>query len=193
MPLLLLLAQLTAAQAPPPEAVRGAFAFLYALPEDTAGAPMGSWVLDTEATARTFDASGEWRIVVAKLTDTGDGLEFRELATKPGTSPAELAAAAASIQALEAKVSKAEAEAALEVTIAAGEVPTTSSVVQGDGWAPIPIAGASEAARRDGHWVGERWAAATLFVRLGNVAVTARGNAEMLDRVVKETRWERLR
>jgi hypothetical protein len=65
--------------------------------------------------------------------------------------------------------------------------------VQGDGWAPIGIAGASAAARRDGHWVGERWVAATLFVRLGNVAVTARGNAEMLDRVVKETRWERLR
>jgi hypothetical protein len=192
MPLLLLLAQLTAAQ-PPPEAVRGAFAFLYALPADTAAAPMGSWVLDTEATAKAFDETGEWRIVVAKLTDTGDGLGFRELAGKPGTSPAELAAAAASIQALEAKVSKAEADAALEVTIAAGELPPTSSVVQGDGWAPIGIAGASAAARRDGHWVGERWAAATLFVRLGDVAVTARGNAEMLDRVVKETRWERLR
>lgn len=173
--------------------MRSAFAFLYALPEDTAAAPMGSWVIDTEATTKSFDTSGEWRIVVSKLTDTGDGLEFRELAGKPGTSPAELAAAATSIQALEAKVSRAEAEAALEVAVAAGAASAASSVVTGEGWTPIAIAGAAEAARRDGHWVGERWAPATLFVRIGNIAVTARGNAEMVDRVVKETRWEAFR
>jgi hypothetical protein len=191
--ILFILSILVILSQPADATIKTAFAFLYALPEDTAAAPMGSWVIDTEATAKAFDASGEWRIVVTKLTDTGDGLQFRELAGKPGTSPAQLAETAAAIQALEAEVSKAEAEASLEVTVATGDAAAPSSVAKENGWNTIAVAGASEAARRQGHWVGERWSAATLFVRIGNVTVTAQGNQEMLDRVVKETRWEMFR
>lgn len=212
MPLLILLAQLTTAQAPAPDAVRDAFAFLYAMPADTAAAPMGTWVLDTTATASAFDPSGVWRIVVTKLADTGDGLQLRELAGKPGTSPAELAAAAAGIQQLEGKISKAEAEASLEVTISIGHGAATAGVVvEGKGWKSLAIAGATRAERIDGHWVRaydreleaetERWSPAMLFVQFDNaprapgearVAIIARGNHEMIDRVIKETRWNLL-
>jgi hypothetical protein len=201
MTLLILLAQLTT-QMPAPETVRSAFAFLYALPADTAAAPMGSWVVDTAATTSTFDQSGAWRIVVTRLADTGDGLRLRDLAGTPGTSPSELAAAAAAVQQLEAQVSRAEAEASVEVTVAAGDAAATAAIVEGRGWNTIAIAGARAAVRRDGHWVRtrdaeleidvERWTPATLFVRIGSVAVTARGNQQMIDRLVKETRWQLL-
>ena len=99
-------------------AMREAFAFFYALPSDTAGAAMGSWVVDSAATTQAADRTGHWKLVVTNLTDTGNGLKLREMVGNGGTTPAQLAASMATMQRLEGKISKAEAEAALEIVVA---------------------------------------------------------------------------
>jgi hypothetical protein len=183
--------------------VRDAFAFLYALPRDTAGAEMGTWVLDTAATTSEPDPSGVWHIVVTQLVDTGSGLKMRELVGEPGTSPAQLAAAAAAMQKLEGKISKAEAEASIAITItlnpAAAALPPAA---EGARETRPAIADALVARRVAGHAARvvdreleidyERWSPATLHVQFNHVAVTAEGNEQMIDRVIKETRWEAL-
>jgi hypothetical protein len=216
-------------------AARTAFAFLYALPSDTAGAEMGSWVVDSTATT-TFSESGRLRLVITRLTDTGDELKLNEMVGVPGTSPAELAAAMVAMQRLEAKVSKAEAEASVEIVVAIDEADTSvSGVSDGAGRSQPAIAGSSLSLRVQGDWMRlddreldikyERWSPATLLVGFGAVApievqrvepnesiatitvrapealhqpglqsvvVTAQGNQELLDRLVKEARWEAL-
>jgi hypothetical protein len=182
-------------------AVRSAFGFLYALPRDTAGAEMGAWVLDTTATTAEPDASGVWHIVVTQLVDTGRALSLRELVGEPGTSPAELAAAAAAMRRLEAKISKAEAEASIAITVRLNPpVVTPPASPDGARQTRPSIAGALWARRVAGHATRvtdreleldyERWSPATLHVQFSNVAVTAEGNEGMIDRVLKETRWD---
>jgi hypothetical protein len=178
-------------------AVRSAFAFLYALPRDTAGAEMGTWVLDTAATTTEPDPSGVWHIVVTQLIDTGSTLKFSELVGEPGTSPAQLAAAAAAMQKLEGKISKAEAEASIEITVTlnppAAPPPNSTQETRPS------IPGAVIARRVAGHTTRvvdrdleidyERWSPALLHVQFSNLAVTAEGNEQMVDRVIKETKW----
>ena len=184
-------------------AVRNAFAFLYALPRDTAGAEMGTWVLDTAATTSAPDPSGVWQIVVTQLVDTGSGLKMSELVGEPGTSPAQLAAAAAAMQKLEGKISKAEAEASITITITLNPpAPAPLPPAEGARETRPAIAGALLARRVAGHATRavdpqleidyERWSPATLHVQFGQLAVTAEGNEQMIDRVIKETRWDAL-
>jgi hypothetical protein len=184
-------------------AVRSAFAFLYALPRDTAGAEMGTWVLDTAATTAEPDAAGVWHLVVTQLVDTGTGLKLSEMMGQPGTSPAQLAAAAVAMQKLEGKISKAEAEASIAIRITLhppayvpAVVPDTARVTK------LSIPGALTAVRVSPHATRvadrdleidyERWSPATLHVHFGNIAVTAEGNEQMIDRVIKETKWDLL-
>ena len=183
-------------------AVRNAFAYLYAMPRDTAGAEMGSWVLDTAATTTEPDPSGVWHIVVTQLVDTGRTLNLSELVGAPGTSPAQLAAAAAAMQKLEGKISKAEAEASIEITITVGPASLTPPPPPMDGAREtrLSIPGAVAARRIAGHATRvvdrdleidyERWSPAALHVQFSNVAVTAEGNEQMVDRVIKETKWD---
>lgn len=183
-------------------AVRNAFAFLYAMPRDTAGAEMGTWVLDTEATTTTPEPPGTWRIVVTQLVDTGRGLNMSELVGPAGSSPAELAAAAAAMQRLEGKISKAEAESSLEITVTLGppDAEVSPSAAAHETRPAIP--GALSTRRIAGHFSRvfdrqleieyERWSPATLKVQFGHVTVAAEGNEQMIDRVIKETRWELL-
>jgi hypothetical protein len=199
--LFILLAQLTTdVLARTHTAVHDAFAFLYAMPRDTAGAQMGTWVLDTAATTTAPDPSGVWRIVVSQLVDTGRSLELSELVGTPGTSPAELAAAVAAMQKLEGKISKAEAEASIAITITLNPAaPLMVPPAQGARETRPAIPGAQLARRVAGHATRvvdrdleteyERWSPATLHVHFGNLAVTAEGNEQMIDRVIKETKW----
>lgn len=222
-------------------AVGSAFAFLYALPRDTAGARMGAWVLDTgpalsEAEREAGRVEGRWRILVTKLTDTGQDLPLADLLRDGGTSPAQLAASMAAVQRLEGKISKAEAEAALEVIVTVNEPEIAVTGVSDNAQrSKPPIAGAQLATRIHGDWIRlddreleidyERWSPATLVVGFGaygplegkrvvgkeslatfvvrarptpgasgiqRVGVTAQGNEEMIDRLLRETRWEAL-
>jgi hypothetical protein len=191
-------------------AVRGAFAYLYALPSDTAAAPMGSWVLDSASTAT--DSSGRWRILVTKLTDTGHGLNVKEMTGEPGLSPAQLAAAAAAMQRLEGKISKAEADAAVEIVITINPPADTLRASSHGKRTTLAIPGSQMAVRAEGHWNRhtdrelevdyERWSPASIAVAFGSVPppagargvhailVTARGNEEMLERVIGATSWD---
>lgn len=200
---LILAAQLATEAARADTAIRNAFAFLYAMPRDTAGAEMGTWVLDTAATTAEPDASGVWRLVVTQLVDTGTGLKLSEMMGQPGTSPAQLAAAAVAMQKLEAKISKAEAEASIAITIRLHPPAYTPRLVPDTAGVTKPsIPGALTAVRvgphatrvadRDLEIDYERWSAATLHVQFSHVAVTAEGNEQMIDRVIKETRWDLL-
>src|SRR5687768_11327743 len=105
-------------------AMRDAFAFLYALPSDTSAARMGTWVLDSATTTAADDPALLRRILVTNLSDTGRNLKFSEMVGSSGTSPAELAASMVAMQRLEGKISKAEAEAAIEIVIAVNEAET---------------------------------------------------------------------
>jgi hypothetical protein len=217
-------------------AVREAFAYLYALPRDTAGAPMGAWVVDTNATTLAGDRSGHWKIVIAHLTDTGNALKLSEMIGSGGTSPAQLAEAMAQMQKLEGRISRSEAEAAIEIniTLNADEMVIAGVSDFADRTSPA-ISGAGLVMRVKGDWMRlddreleidlERWSPATLLVGFGGfapvitqrlkpaeslstfaaaarpqgargnirtVAVTAQGNEQMLDRVVKETKWAAL-
>jgi hypothetical protein len=191
-------------------AVRGAFAYLYALPSDTAAAPMESWVLDSASTAT--DSPGRWRILVTKLTDTGHSLNVKEMTGEPGTSPAQLAAAAAAMQRLEGKISKAEADAAVEIVITINPPADTLRASSHGKRTTLAIPGSQMAVRAEGHWTRhndrelevdyERWSPASIAVAFGSVPppagargvhailVTARGNEAMLERVIEETSWE---
>jgi hypothetical protein len=217
-------------------AVRDAFAFLLALPSDTAGATMGSWVIDSAATGPLPEHPHRWRIVVTKLSDTGQGLKVSEMVGEPGTSPAQLAAAMVAMQRLEGKISKAEAEASLELVVALNDAEVSVSGVSDDAQRRKPaITGAQLTLRVHGDWMRfddreleidyERWSPASLLVGFGtfapiearrvspkeslatfttrarptaaghgihSVTVTAQGNEEMIDRVIKETRWTAL-
>jgi hypothetical protein len=200
---LILAAQLATDVARVDTAIHHAFAFLYALPRDTAGAEMGTWVIDTAATTAEPDASGVWHLVVTQLVDTGTGLKLSEMMGQPGTTPAQLAAAAVAMQKLEGKISKAEAEASIAITITLNPpgytpapVPETARVTKAS------IAGALAAIRVSPHATRvadrdleidyERWSPATLHVQFGNIAVTAQGNEQMIDRVIEETKWDLL-
>ncbi len=217
-------------------AIRTAFGFLYALPSDTAAARMGSWVLDSAAADDNDPTAARWRIVATHLTDTGSDLKLSELIGDPGTSPAQLAAAMVAMQKLEGKISKAEAEAAVEVIVTVNAPEISVSAVSDDAKRSTPnIAGAQLSLRLQGDWMHlddreldvdyERWSPGTLLVGFGafgnvesrraspkqsastlavrarampgatgihTIAIAAQGNEEMLDRVVKETRWEAL-
>lgn len=195
-------------------AVRSAFASLYALPKDTAGAPMGSWVLDSAGTARSGDPSGRWRIVVTKLTDTGRDLPLSELLRNHDASPAQLAASVAAVQRLEGRISRAEADAALEVTVRVNDAgPVTAGLPDNAPRMELSIARARAATRAAGQWVRvtdrdldleyERWIPATLVVAFDDagagtapaihrVTITARGSDEMIDKLLRETNWESL-
>lgn len=171
-------------------AVRDAFAFLYALPSDTAAAQMGTWVLDSSATTRTGESTGVWQIVAARLSDTGDGLELREVAGRGGTSAAQLAESMAAMQRLEGKVSKAEAEASLGITVTlnATEVSVSGISTSAPRYTAV-VEGAAVSIRVDGGWVRvedrelaiqyERWAPATLLAGFGSFAAI---DAARLDR-----------
>ena len=217
-------------------AMREAFAFLYALPSDTSGARMGTWVLDSAATTSSDDPARLRRIVVTNLSDTGRDLKLSEMVGSSGNSPAELAAAMVAMQRLEGKISKAEAEAAIEIIVAIDEPEISIAGVSDDARRSKPaIASADVVLRVHGDWIRlddrelevdyERWSPATLIVGFGAFApiethrrvaaeslatftarvrqtparpgirtlvVTAQGNEEMLDRVIKETRWAAL-
>ena len=217
-------------------AMREAFAFLYALPSDTSAARIGTWVLDSVATTSSDDPASQRRIVVTNLNDTGRDLKLSEMVGSSGTSPAELAAAMAAMQRLEGKISKAEAEASIEIVVAINEAEISVAGISDDARRSTPpIPGAELALRIHGDWVRlddreleidyQRWSPATLIVGFGEfapietrrrsaaeslatfttrarptparpgirtVALTAHGNEEMLDRVLKETRWEAL-
>jgi hypothetical protein len=162
-------------------AVREAFSFLYALPRDTAAAQMGTWVLDSTATTAAVEHSAERRIVITKLTDTGRDLEMKQVAGGGGTSPAQLAAAMQDMQRLEGKVSKAEADAGLEVVVAANASETSLPGVSDDTERSRPaIPGSQIAVRMKGAWMRlqdkeleidyERWSPATLLVGFGSFA-----------------------
>jgi hypothetical protein len=193
------------------QAIANAFEFLYALPSDTSAAAMGSWVLDTIATTRPADSSQAWRIVTTKLTDTGDALDVKEMTGTLGASPRELAAAMAEMQELEAKVSKAEAEAALDVRVALN-LPAANVGASAHPGPPLNavVKSATSSVLYRGHWnkvddrdlgmTVERWVPGKLTVHFAteasraiqSVNVTASGSDEMLDRLVREARWESL-
>jgi hypothetical protein len=217
-------------------AMREAFAFLYTLPSDTSGARMGTWVLDSSATTTSDDPAPLRRLVATNLTDTGRELKFSEMVGSSGTSPAELAASMATMQRLEGKISKAEAEAAIEIVVAVNEAEVSIGGVSDEAQRSKPaIPGAQVVVRILGDWIRlddrdleidyERWSPATLIVGFGSfapietrrrtpkeslatfaararplpdprtirtLAITAQGNEQMLDRVIKETRWEAL-
>ena len=197
-------------------AMREAFAFLYALPSDTAGAQMGTWVLDSNATTSALDTGPERRLGVTKLTDTGQQLHMREVAAGTGTSPAQLAAAMADMQRLEGQVSKAEADASLEIVVTANApaVPV-ASVADNRQRITLSIAATQLAVQMKGTWRTvedkeleieyQRWSPATLLVAFGSLepgetrapgihslTVSAQGNDEMIERVVKEAKWSAL-
>ncbi len=214
-------------------AVREAFAFLYQLPSDTAAATMGTWVLDSEETTPPSERSGTWRIVATKLSDTGDGLKLREMAGDGGTSPAQLAASMAAMQQLEGKISKAEADTSLEVTVTLnGEVTAGGVSVEAPRARPA-MDGSELSLRLEGSWMRvedralgidyERWSPATLIVGFGgfapvqverlkpnerlarviarpatphraihSIGVAVQGNDEMVERLLKETKWAAL-
>jgi hypothetical protein len=191
-------------------AVSAAFDFLYKLPRDTAGAALGSWVLDTDATTMAADQSGQWRIVVTKLADTGQALKVEEMAGQRGTSPTQLAAAMAEMQQLEAKISKAEAEASLEVVVALDDPDESASDAPAGAYTENVVQGPWTSRLTRGHWRSvedrqlgltvERWVPARLDLRLTpgatgrarSVVVTAQGNEEMIERLLKESRWKAL-
>jgi hypothetical protein len=217
-------------------AMRAAFAFLYALPSDTSAARMGTWVLDSAATTASDDPAPLRRILVTNLSDTGRDLKFSEMVGSSGTSPVELAAAMVAMQRLEGKISKAEAEAAIEIVIAVNEPEISLAGISDEAQRSKPaIPGAELVMRVHGDWIRlddrdleidyERWSPATLIAGFGGfapietrrrsakeslatftaharpapgrsglrtLAVTAQGNEQMLDRVIKETRWEAL-
>ena len=174
-------------------AIRSAFAFLYALPPDTQGARMGTWVLDTSATRHDEDDITRWHIVATKLTDTGKGLELKDMVGDPGTSPAQLAASMAAMQRLEGKISKAEADTALEVLVAVNEDELAVAGVSDDAARSKPVVPGSQlAVRLRGDWMKfddrelevdyERWSPATLLVGFGPF-----GPIETTRRVAKES------
>jgi len=217
------------------DAIRTAFAYLYALAPDTAGAPMDSWVIDSSSLGPT-DSPDRWRILVTKMTDTGQELKLSEMAGSAGTTPAQLAAAMRDMQRLEGKISKAEAEAAIEVIVTVNAPEMTLTGVSDDAQRTKPAIGGSQVALRvKGDWMRvddreleidyERWSSASLLVAFGpygaiethraspkasastfvararpsarsggiqTIAVTVQGNEEMIDRVVRETKWELL-
>lgn len=217
-------------------AMREAFAFLYALPSDTSGARMGTWVLDSAATTTSHDPAPLRRLVVTNLTDTGRELKLSEMVGSSGTTPAELAASMVTMQRLEGKISKAEAEAAIEIVVAVNEAEVSIGGVSDEAQRSKPaIPGAELVVRLQGDWIRlddrdleidyERWSPATLIVGFGGfapietrrrapkeslstftararplpasaairtLAITAQGNEQMLDRVIKETRWDAL-
>jgi hypothetical protein len=159
-------------------AVREAFAFLYALPSDTAGVAMGSWVVDSAATTPASPSTGPWRLVVTRLSDTGQGLKLNEMVGEHGTSPAQLAAAMAAMQRLEGRISKAEAEASLDIVVSVNEPEITVTGVSDEARQTRPaIKGAQLSRRLDGDWMHlddrelevdyERWSPATLLVGFG--------------------------
>ena len=217
-------------------AMRDAFAFLYALPSDTSAARMGTWVVDSARTTTSDDPAPLRRILVTNLSDTGRDLKLSEMVGSSGTSPAELAASMVAMQRLEGKISKAEAEAAIEIVIAVNEAEISIAGISDEAQRSTPaIRGAELVVRVHGDWIRlddrdleidyERWSPATLIVAFGGfapiethrrsakeslatftararlaparggirtLAITAQGNEQMLDRVIKETRWEAL-
>lgn len=195
------------------EAIGAAFGFLYALPRDTAGASMGSWVLDTSATTDPQHTRDNWHIVATQLTDTGDALELAEMTAHAGTSPRALGEAMVKMQELDAKISKAEADASLTVRITLDGITLEelrgSERHAGDS-VPRIVDGASDSRLNRGYWTKERdqeldvtvdrWIAGELYVRYTapspreprTITVYARGSDEMLERLVKETDWRAL-
>jgi hypothetical protein len=197
-------------------AMREAFAFLYALPSDTAAAQMGAWVLDSNATTSALDAAPERRLVVTKLTDTGQQLHMRDVAAGTGTSPAQLAAAMAEMQRLEGQVSKAEADASLEIVVTANAPAVPAGSLADDRQRiTLNIAASQLAVQMKGTWRKvedkeleieyQRWSPATLRVAFGSferaetraadihsLTVSAQGNDEMIERVVNEAKWSAL-
>jgi hypothetical protein len=162
-------------------AVRDAFAFLFALPSDRAGAAMGTWVVDSAATGPLRERPGRWRIVVTKLSDTGQSLEVSEMVGEPGTSPAELAAAMLAMQRLEGKISKAEAEASLELVVAINDAEVSVRDVSDEAPRSKPdVDGAELTLRVHGDWMRfddreleidyARWSPASLLVAFGTFA-----------------------
>jgi hypothetical protein len=159
-------------------AVHTAFAFLYSLPSDTSAARMGTWVLDSVIASGDPERPRRWQILVTKLSDTGSALKMSEMIGEPGTTPAQLAAAMAAMQRLEGKISKAEAEAAIDVTVTVNDPEVTVAHVSDDAQRSKPdLAGAAVALRLHGDWMRvddrelevdyERWSPATLIVGFG--------------------------
>jgi hypothetical protein len=159
-------------------ALRDAFAFAYGLPSDTAGAAMGSWVVDTADTTPATELTSIRRIVLTKLSDTGQDLNLNEVVGEPGTSLAQIAAGIAAVQRMEGKISKAEADTSLEIVVAVNERQATVTGVSDDARRNNPtIAGAAVGLHVDGSWVHvedreleigyERWSPATLLVGFG--------------------------
>ena len=182
-------------------AVRAAFAPFYALPKDTAAADLGTWVLDTNATTPEGERSGRWRIFISRLTDTGKDLTLSGLVR--GTSPAQIAESVVAMKRLEGKISRAEADATLDITIALDEpnAPAPDVARAADRSNPR-IPGADSSVRIRGEWITlddreleieyERWSPPTLLVRFGRLSVRAQGAEEMIDRLVAESKWEAL-
>jgi hypothetical protein len=217
-------------------AVREAFSFLYALPSDTAAAQMGTWVLDSTATTAASAQTAERRVAITKLTDTGQDLRMKEVARGGGTSPAELAAAMREMQRLEGHVSKAEADAGLEIVVAANAAETSLPGVLYDAARDkLVIPRSQVAVRVKGDWLRvkdndleityDTWMPAALLIGFGSfepletrratpndsaatltlrtraagsssairsITVTAQGNEEMIDRVVRDAKWSAL-
>jgi hypothetical protein len=160
------------------KAIRAAFANLYALPQDTSAAKMGSWVLDTSATTPEGESTTRWTIVVTKLTDTGQDLKLLdEINRFNGTSPRQLEQSFIAMQRLEGKISKAEADSRLEVSIEINE-PLNVAGVSDDARRGTPaVTGANFSLQVNGDWMRvddreleidyERWSPATLLIGFG--------------------------
>lgn len=179
--------------------IRETFAVFYALPKDTAGAEMGSWVLGTDETTAEGDRTGRWRIFVSRLTDTGKDLRLGGLVR--GTSPAQIAESVVAMKRLEGKISRAEADATLDIVVSLNEPDAAAPDVSRAADRSNPrIAGADSSVRIRGEWITledreleieyQRWSPATLLVRFGRISVRAQGAEEMIDRLVREAKWD---
>jgi hypothetical protein len=117
------------------------------------------------------------------------------------------------MQQLEARISRAEAEASLEVRVALnGANLDDQAGLRAPSGQPADgvVSGATASWLRSGYWnrvadhelglTVERWQAGELYVRytssrphaVHSITIRARGNDAMLDRLVKETRWQML-
>ena len=201
-------------------AIRAAFSDLLALPRDTDAADLGKWVLDSSATLSPDAPTRQWVITVQQLADTGATLKLNEEMVRqpPGASARQLADSMLTMQRLEKDISKLDAESRLEVVI---EI-NTADVTPGENAAGRPVSiepalrGLVAARHARGGWRKstdaeleievERWVPATLFVALGsarpsgptgdnaihNVVVRARGNDQMVERLITGTHWQTL-
>lgn len=201
-------------------AITAAFSDLLALPRDTDAADLGKWVLDSSTTLAPHAPPRQWVIAAQQLIDTGAPLKLNEemLRQPPGASARQLADSVLAMQRLEKDISKLDAESRLEVVIEinADDVTASENAAGRSVLFEPAIRGLVSARHARGSWRKstdaeleievERWAPATLLVSFAaprpprttgdnaiyNVVVRARGNDQMLERLISRTQWQAL-